>query len=45
MERDANQRQTRASQKKSAEKFGKTEKVGIIVREIFLFRNTFGTGC
>ena len=25
---------------------GKTEKVGrIIVREIFLFRNTFGTGC
>ncbi|NES75595.1 MULTISPECIES: hypothetical protein [Okeania] len=31
--------------KKSAEKFGKTDKVGIIVREIFLFRNTFGTRC
>ncbi|WP_287521977.1 hypothetical protein [Okeania sp. SIO2C2] len=28
---------------KSAQKCGKTEKVGIIVREIFLFRNTFAT--
>ncbi|NEQ77636.1 MAG: hypothetical protein F6K23_34265 [Okeania sp. SIO2C9] len=37
--------QTRAAQTKSAQKFGKTQKVGIIVQETFLFRNTFGTGC
>ena len=35
--------QTRASQTKSAQKFGKIQKVVRIVQEIFLFRNTFGT--